>query len=125
MTLAQLQALINLDIYENTSNAITGANLNTVLQNIVSYFAIYGGGNLITSLVPITPSDTVTFTPGTAGLQFLVTVPGNIKVGWGASGVTQIIPFNEPGLFEFDWVGINQIYQTVANSATFTAWAAS
>ena len=68
----------------------------------------------------LTPSDTVTFSPGAAGVQFNVSAAGNIKVGF-PDGSNAIYPFNSAGLYQYNW-SINQIFVT-GSTATFTAYA--
>jgi hypothetical protein len=74
---------------------------------------------LVAAPVAVTPSDSVTFTPGTKGMKFTVTVPGNIKFGF-PNGVTWTDSFPAAGVYQYPW-GANQIFVT-GTTATFSAW---
>ena len=73
----------------------------------------------IAAPVAITPSDATPFTPGTQGVEFVVTVAGNIAVTF-PNGVSWVVPVTT-GVYFFPWQ-INKVLVT-GSTATFTAFA--
>jgi hypothetical protein len=102
---------------EASESLVTSSNGVPITSATGAIFAVATGFSL--NPVLITPSDSVTFTPGKFGTRYLIVNPGNIKVGW-SNGQTAILWFSTYSPYYQITDGVNQIFVT-GTTATFSA----